>query len=382
MNRLTIRVRLTAIYGLLFLLGGGTMIVILYVLLQQKLAGGAAAVYLASPELKIEATGIPRDAIDQLRQRQAEANAETLRTMIAQGSIALGIVTMAGLGFAWLLTDRALRPLHRIAETAQRVAAGNLNERIALTGPRDEVRNLADAFDSMLERLDHAFDGQRHFVANASHELRTPLTINRTLIEVTLGRPDVKPETRQLGDTLLAVNARHERLIDGLLTLVQSEQELSVHDRVDLADVARHVAGGAGGVEVVTSFGPAPTIGDPVLLERVVSNLVDNAVRYNVAEGTVWVSTRTYGATVEVSVANTGPVIPAYEVPGLFEPFRRLRSRTGSADGTGLGLSIVRSVAAAHHGSVDASPRPEGGLAVTVAFPLAVRAEPAATDAR
>ena len=382
MNRLTIRMRLTAIYGLLFLLGGAVMIVIMYVLIQQKLAGGAAAVYLASPELKLEATTFPKSAKDLLRQRQAQANQETLRTMIAQGSVALGVVTAAGLAFAWLLTDRALRPLHRIAETAQRVAAGNLNERIALAGPRDEVRNLADTFDSMLERLDHAFDGQRHFVANASHELRTPLTINRTLIEVALGRPDVQPETRQLGDTLLAVNARHERLIDGLLTLVQSEQALSVHERVDLADIARHVAGSADGVEVVTSFGPAPTVGDPVLLERVVSNLVDNAVRYNVAQGTVWVSTRTNGATAEVTVANTGQPVPAYEVPGLFEPFRRLRSRTGSADGTGLGLSIVRSVAAAHHGRVDASPRPEGGLAVTVAFPLAVRSEPASLDDR
>jgi signal transduction histidine kinase len=266
------------------------------------------------------------------------------------------------------MAERALRPVGRITETARRVAGGNLHERIALSGPRDEIKELADTFDAMLERLDQAFDGQRRFAANASHELRTPLTINRTLIEVALGRPNPPPEVVQLGETLLAVNARHERLIDGLLTLVASDQPLTVHDRVDLAEVARHVVAGR---DVVADLRSAAVLGDPVLLERVVQNLVDNAVAYNVPDGKVWVSTAQTGDGARLVVENTGPVIPGYEIPGLFEPFRRLRSRTGSARGTGLGLSIVRSVAVAHGGAADAEPRDGGGLRVTVILPTA-----------
>jgi signal transduction histidine kinase len=304
---------------------------------------------------------------------------DTLNTLLTRSAIGLGGVALVGMGFGWLMAERALRPLTRITETTRRVADRSLHERIALTGPPDEIKELADTIDSMLERLDRAFDGQRRFVGNASHELRTPLAINRTLLEVALARPDASPELRQLGNTLLAVNLRHERLVEGLLTLAQSQQALTTHDPVDLAELARFVldamdASGpdASGPEVVRTLRPAPTSGDPVLLERVVHNLVQNAVAYNVPDGWVAVTTgHTGDGRVELTVTNTGPVIGGYEVPALFEPFRRLRERVGSARGTGLGLSIVQSVAQAHGGMAAAQPRAGGGLIVRVTLPLA-----------
>ncbi|GGM15914.1 sensor histidine kinase [Dactylosporangium sucinum] len=366
MRHFGIRTRLTLLYGVLFLLGGTILLGLTYLLVKQNIhQRNSGSVSSLPAEIKVDLGQQQirvNEFIKELQARQERIEQDTLDALITQGSIALGLVTVIGVGFGWLMAERALRPVGRITETARRVAGGNLHERIALRGPADEIKELADTFDSMLERLDQAFDGQRRFAANASHELRTPLTINRTLIEVALGRPSPPPELVQLGETLLAVNARHERLIDGLLTLVASEQALTVHDPVDLAEVARHVVGER---PIEVALQPAPTVGDPVLLERVVQNLVDNALAYNVPDGQVWVST---GPTW-VTVSNTGPVVPPYEIPGLFEPFRRLRSRTGSAHGTGLGLSIVRSVATAHGGSVDAGPRDGGGLTVTVTLP-------------
>ncbi|MFF5234664.1 sensor histidine kinase [Dactylosporangium sp. NPDC000521] len=366
MSNLGIRTRLTVLYGVLFLLGGAILLGVTYILVKQNIHQRGAGTAADLPaEIKFGDVEI-NQFIAQLQARQARIEQDTLDTLITQGAIALGVVTVIGVGFGWLMAERALRPVGRITETARRVAGGSLHERIALQGPADEIKELADTFDSMLERLDGAFDGQRRFVASASHELRTPLTINRTLIEVALGRPSPPPELVHLGETLLAVNARHERLIDGLLTLVASEQALTVHEPVDVAEIARHVTAGLSGD---LQLEPAVTVGDPVLVERIVQNLVDNAVAYNVPDGAVWVRTRTTGARVELVVENTGPAIPAYEVPRLFEPFRRLRGRTGSAQGTGLGLSIVRSVAVAHGGRVDARPRDGGGLIVTVTLP-------------
>ncbi|WP_432832306.1 sensor histidine kinase [Dactylosporangium sp. CA-092794] len=369
MKHLHIRARLTLLYGALFLIGGALLLGVTYFLVRQNIHQRTTTDL--PPDLKLDLGSQQIQLlqfVQQLQQRQERIEQDTLHSLLTQGAIALVAVTVIGVGFGWLMAERALRPVGQITEAARRVAGGNLHERIALSGPRDEIKELADTFDSMLERLDQAFDGQRRFAANASHELRTPLTINRTLIEVALGRPDPPPEMVQLGETLLAVNARHERLIDGLLTLVASEQALTVHDRVDLAEVARHVVGDDD-KRVEADLRAAPVVGDPVLLERVVQNLVDNAVAYNVPDGRVWVSTERTERGARLVVSNTGPVIPAYEIPGLFEPFRRLRSRTGSARGTGLGLSIVRSVAAAHGGTADAEPRDGGGLRVTVTFP-------------
>jgi signal transduction histidine kinase len=304
--------------------------------------------------------------------------------MLVASLISLGIVGVIAGGFGWFLAGQALHPLQQITATARRVADRSLHERISLAGPNDEIKNLADTFDAMLERLDHSFNSQRRFVANASHELRTPLTINRTLIEVALDDPQANESLRQLGATLLAVNQRNERLIDGLLTLASSEQRITELQPVDLADIARHIitesqsAAQKAKIAIRSHLRSAPMNGDPVLLERLVQNLVDNAIRYNLPEGG-WleVTTDVVDNDVELTVENTGMPIPPYEVPSLFEPFRRLpateriaeRANPSISRGAGLGLSIVQAVAHAHEGDVHASARGDGGLTVQVRIP-------------
>ncbi|MEU7633586.1 HAMP domain-containing sensor histidine kinase [Nocardia sp. NPDC049220] len=384
----TIRLRLTLLYAAAFFLAGAVLIALMYFYLNQSLERrpgvGAQKVVREYLAARAERTRTPvseelyRALIDQAEQNRRD----TLRAMLVWSLVSLGAVGIAAGGIGWLMAGRALHPLQRITATARRVADTRLHERIALDGPEDEIKDLADTFDAMLERLDRAFDGQRRFVANASHELRTPLTINRTLIEVALDAPDVAESTRMLGGTLLEVNHRHERLIEGLLLLATSEQCPTEHRGADLADLARSAitvatsAAGQTGVRITADLRTAPVLGDPLLLERLIQNLVDNAVRYNLAEHG-WVSVRSRSAAdhAELTVDNSGPAVPASEVDGLFEPFRRSLSAERLADsgnrGAGLGLSIVRSVAQAHGGAVRAVARPEGGLTVTVDLPLA-----------
>jgi signal transduction histidine kinase len=408
MRRLTIRVRLTVLYGGLFLVAGTILLGVTYVLTVQRLdaldakagtivdfagtgvpAGAGAAGPAAGdciPATKLGAVKLstgeqiaPEKVVQQLNERQSALRRDTVNTLLTQGGIALVVVGGVACALGWLIAERVLRPLHGITATARRVAAAaraqrGLHERIALTGPRDEVRELADTFDDMLERLDRSFDGQRRFVANASHELRTPLAINRALVEVATTRPGASADVRQLGETLLAVNARHERLIDGLLTLADSENEVAEQSTVDLRDVAAHVLDQAATDElsVRRELRPAGTHGDPVLLERLAQNLVENAVRYNEPGGWLSVGTGVHDGYATLTVSNTGPVVAPYDVPAMFEPFRRLGGdRVRSDRGFGLGLSIVRAVARAHGGEVTAVPREGGGLVVTVRLPEA-----------
>jgi len=321
--RSTIRVRLTLLYAVAFFLAGAVLVALMYLYLGQVLdhqPGRTGSLQHLSPEVR-----------DALRVQSQQDRDDTLNTMLIASLVSLGVVGVIAGGFGWLLAGRALQPLQQITATARRVADRSLHERIALAGPNDEIKDLADTFDAMLERLDRSFDSQRRFVANASHELRTPLTINRTLIEVALDDPQANGSLRQLGATLLAVNQRHERLIDGLLTLVSSEQRVMEPTSVDLADVAQRITAGSqgaaqnAGVEIRTHLRPAPVTGDPVLLERLTQNLIDNAIRYNVPEhGWITVTTDVVDESVHLTVENTGPRVPPYEVPGLFEPFRRL----------------------------------------------------------
>lgn len=315
-----------------------------------------------------------------MRQQREQVRQAATKSLLTQGSIALVAVGALAAGFGWLVAGRVLAPLHRVTDTARRIAASPaaLHERIALRGPDDEVKNLADAFDTMVERLDHSFDGQRRFVANASHELRTPLTLGRALVEVAMHRRTASADVRELGESLLTINARHEQLIDGLLILADSEKQLTTVYPVNLADVVDHVAGqlgaeaAAAGVEIIRGPGDAPARGDALLLERLVHNLVENGIRHNLAAGERWVRvlSRTTGDHVQVEVTNTGPEIPPYEVEALFKPFYRLGAeRLVSGKGAGLGLSIVRSVAEAHGGTVTGVPRPAGGLEITVSLP-------------
>jgi len=388
--RSTIRVRLTVLYAGAFFIAGAALVAVMYFILSEALDRQLTERVDLADHLEGSTTTEPeaRDAAHQaqnaLQAQFQQDRDDTLNTVLIASLVALGAIGVVAGGFGWLLAGRALHPLQQITGTARRVADRSLHERIALEGPDDEIKDLADTFDSMLERLDRSFDSQRRFVANASHELRTPLTINRTLIEVALDDPGANGPLRQLGSTLLAVNQRNERLIDGLLTLASSEQQITDTTPVDIADIAGHItaesreAAQAAGVQLHTDLRPATVTGDPVLLERLTQNLVDNAIRYNLSEdGQVTITTGRVDDTAELIVDNTGPPVPPYEVPSLFEPFRRMGATDRLADptqastnrGAGLGLSIVRSVAHAHGGEVQATPRQDGGLTVRVRLP-------------
>jgi len=302
----------------------------------------------------------------------------TVNALARDSLLTLALLSVAAAGTGWVASVRVLAPFARITRTVQRRARGGPRERLVTAGPPDELRDLAETLEDLLARLDAAVEGQWRFVANASHELKTPLAINRTLLEVALGRPEASPELTQLGGTLLEVNARHERLIDGLLTLARSEHAAFRPVALDLADVARRVTdqaraeAGRVGVRITRDLVAAPLLGDPVLLERLTLNLVQNAIRHNRPEGWAKVSTTTTSETVVLIVENSGPEVAEYEIPGLFEPFRQQEGRTSSVAGSGLGLSIVRSVARAHGGEVSGVPLPAGGLRVQVVLPAPV----------
>jgi len=399
--RPTIRARLTLIYGGMFLVGGIVLLALTYFLVkgnvesQNPPAGRTLiqGVVPAQVDARFAATldgrglELQRAAPDTLitagqAQRVLVAaksgyQRDTLNSLLTRGGVALGVVTIAAVGLGWLFAGRALRPVHQITETARRVShSQNLTERIAYEGPRDDVKELADTFDTMLGRLARAFDGQQRFVANASHELRTPLAINRTLVDVALRRTDATEDVKRLGESLLVVNGRHERLIDGLLTLAGSENTVVDASPLDLSEVAGHVLdqatseAAARDITVGRDLLGSPTAGDPVLVERLVQNLVENAIRHNHDGGELTVATRDRDGMAELIVTNTGPVVPPYEVETIFEPFRRLGTdRVRSDRGSGLGLSIVRATTTAHGGTVTAEPRPGGGLTVTVRLP-------------
>jgi signal transduction histidine kinase len=377
--RPTLRLRLTLVWFGFFLVAGLTLLGVTYLLFRNQLP------WTLTPPGVEDGRNLKRvivnnnavltgDAADQLIQAQV---AEVSRSFFQQGAVAFLLVAIASGASAWVLTGRMLAPLHQVTATARRIAAAErgLQQRIDLHGPDDELKELADTFDGMVARLEHAFDGQRRFVANASHELRTPLTLNRALVELAMHRKSASPDVIRLGEDLLQINARHERLISGLLLLARSEQELPATTPVDLADVVSHVAeqttaeAAAAGVTITVAAGPAPARGDGLLLEQLVRNLVENGIRHNNKEPGDWVRVES-GPEATITVTNSGPVIPAYDVAALFEPFRRLDGdRVTSSKGVGLGLSIVRSVARAHGGAVEARPRDGGGLVVTVRLP-------------
>ncbi|QUQ67545.1 sensor histidine kinase [Kutzneria sp. CA-103260] len=371
MRPLSVRARLTALYGGMFLLSGIVLVVIVYLLVSQTLPSPASfadtvmqvPAYLGTPAdtvPAVPATPMDTKVIDSL----AAYRSSTLTTLLVQSGAALLITAALAVVLGWFVARRVLRPLHDITATARRLGAEDLGRRIKLVGPEDELKELADTFDGMLDRLSGSFDSQRRFVANASHELRTPLALQRTLIEVALLGDDVPAQTRLLGTRLLDANARTERVLEGLLVLARSDRGLADRTPVRLDHLVETVVEGFPGVEVVAV--PRTVAGDPVLLERLIVNLIDNAVTYNRPGGWVRVEVADTPALV---VRNTGPVIEESTVDALFEPFHRgPGDRTDSAH-SGLGLSIVRSVAAAHGGRASAQARADGGLEVTVRLP-------------
>ena len=386
---ISLRLRLTLSYGGVFFTLGFVLIAVSYVLARQVLVHnpgeflshvaerlGLSPAFLASR--MPSPSGGQETVATFMRAVQDRIVSQLLHglTLLAFTSLAVAAVLSVGLG--WLIAGRMLRPLQEIAIAARRASASTLHERIAMQGPSDELRELADTFDAMLARLESAFEAQRDFVANASHELRTPLAIMRTEVDVTLADPQASgAELRRMADTVRTAVARSEDIIDKLLVLAESEQ-LADRQTVDLSSLVADVvsrltpAAHVRGLSFALDLQPAAVQGDRALLERLVDNLIDNAVRYAGADSVVAVAVGERPDGAMLRVANSGEVIDPDELPRLFERFyRRGTSRSRNDGGAGLGMAIVAAVAEAHGGAAAAAGPAGGGLVVTVTLPSA-----------
>jgi len=360
--RRTLRLQLTLLYG-------GVVVVLLVAVL-----GIWGLLYGTSSKA---APGSPASAVAKA-QAQAAGNGHHVDILFA---LVLAVAVVLALGLGWLIAGRLLRALRKITSTARDISASNLHERLNIEGPDDELKELGGTLDDLFARLEASFESQRRFVANASHELRTPLTAERSLLQVALADPDADVEAwRATGEELLALGGLQERLIDALLTLARSERGIEQWHDFDLATVAekavlvRRLEADRRGIRVETTFAAAPGAGDPGLVESLIANLVDNAIRHNVDNGQVDIATATRAGSAVLRVVNTGPVVPPEDIERLFEPFRKAGAdRTRSNDGNGLGLSIVRAVADAHGATIVVEPRSGGGLRLEVAFPVSSR---------
>jgi signal transduction histidine kinase len=398
----TARLRLTLLYTGMFLVLGTALIAITYLLVSGRptieVSQAVPSSALVVPAVPAQPTppvpprasarsdrtviAVPspvrRGVQSAIRGEVVQQHSADLRGLLAVSWLVLAVSALASAVLGWLASGRVLRPLREMTATARTISAGNLGERLALTGPDDEFKALGDTLDALLGRLDASFEAQRRFVANASHELRTPLTLERTLLQVALADPDASAQTlRATCEELLASGREHERLLEALLTLASSERGLERREPIDLATCAGEVLAtqrpllDRHGLRLSSALDGAAISGDPTLVARLIANLLDNATRYNRAGGRVEIRTAAQGGLALLTVANTGAVVAAGELERLFEPFARLpRDRITTADGHhGLGLSIVRAIATAHGATVSARAQPGGGLEVTVAFP-------------
>jgi len=301
---------------------------------------------------------------------------QDVHQVVISSAVALAIMGVFSFALGWLVAGRLLQPMRTITAAARDISASSLHPRLDLDGPDDEFKELGRTLDDLFGRLEASFEAQRHFVANASHELRTPLTAERSLLRVTLADPDASAETwRSTGEELLQLGDQQGRLIEALLTLATSEGGAQDRQLVDLAKVAQNVVlvrqheAERQGLHFGTALTEAQAVGDPNLVEILVANLVDNALRHNVPRGRVEISTKTTAGRAVISVSNTGTVIPLEEVDHLFQPFHQIgNQRIGQDDGHGLGLAIVQAIASAHGAALAARARPDGGLDIDVTF--------------
>ena len=387
--RVTVRARLTLLCTGLFAACGVIVVAVSYTLVGrlgalgegQPSSGETAPASFGTLCRSEEASDHPNSAIllkcaayfQRLGQQQGAQGQRdlTLSHLLQYSLITLVVVMALAAILGWIFSGRALRPVHLITAAARAASERNLSARVAAKGPRDELRELAETFDEMLGRLEAAFEGQQRFIANASHELRTPLAVMRATVDVVLDNPDsTAGDLRAMAADIRAEVDHAEHLIGALLILARNEAGLRVHEEVDLATVAEDVLDttALGDQQVHATLEPAVISGDPVLAERLIANLVDNAVRYNLVAGDIWISTRTVAASSQLTVANTGPIISPADADRIFQPFERLSERT-SHDGFGLGLAIVASIATIHGGMVTARPGDAGGLSVRVTIP-------------
>jgi signal transduction histidine kinase len=403
-----VRLRLTLLYVGLFLASAACLLVITYFLVAQQLpgtltlrtsgsgtagssgsstqliTGGGSVAAACTPPQGALPTAEQMNACQQLVQQEGtRLRNDTLDQLLIESGVALGIMAVVSVGLGWLMAGRVLSPLRTITAAARRISARSLHQRIGMTGPDDELKELGDTFDQLLGRLDASFRAQRQFVANASHELRTPLARQRTLLEVALrDRQATNASLRAACERALAAGEEQERLIGALLTLARGERGLDTFEPFDLGAVASGALAAwreeadARGLNVAADLGTAPALGDPRLAERLAANLTDNAIRYNVTGGQVEITAGSRDGRAFLAVTNTGPVIPPDQLSRLFQPFQRLdpgpRVKAGSSSargGLGLGLAIVSAIAAAHGAELRAVTRAAGGLAVEVVFP-------------
>jgi signal transduction histidine kinase len=401
--RLTLRLRLTLLYGACFLVAGAVLLAITYALVAQTVPGAnqqsiairavAGRAQVGAPGLELTATrtlrqaltlpaGLPPGLVNVVSKLRGEAQVQVTKARSAQldalltkSAIALVIMAFVSIALGWLMAGRALAPLRTMSARARRITEHNLHERLALEPRDDELGELARTFDGLLARLQRAFESQRRFVANASHELRTPITLERALVEVALADPHASVDSlRDCCARVLAAGEEQERLIEALLTLARSQGGIEARERVDLGALTGELAAqrrAAGAQQQLRlSLAPAAVAGDRALLERLVANLLDNALAYNLpAGGWVALGTAVEGESPVLRIANSGPVVPAERLDELFEPFRRFEGeRITGGRGLGLGLSIVSAIAVAHGATLSASARTEGGLEVVVRF--------------
>ena len=384
-----VRVRLTLLYGSLFVLSGAVLLAITYLLVARPSGGlvtfkdvqygssGSSAqadtrTYRLDEDLGSQEGGI----VEEMRQQAWHQREAMLDRLLMQSCLALAIMSVIAIGLGWVVAGRVLRPLRTMTSTIRHISARNLHERLATGGPPDELKDLADTVNGLLGRLETALESQKRFVANAAHELRTPLTLEHALLEETLiDRGATLESFRANFERLLTISKQQATLLESLLTLSSSDRGLDNPEPLDLAALTHEVLPafrpeiGRRDLAVESAIEPACISGDSALIHRLVANLLDNAIDYNVPGGSVEIATGVRDGGAFLSVRNTGSAVPPDQVERLFNPFQRLR-RTAGDGHHGLGLSIVRSIATAHDATLTAEARAGGGLAVTVAFPL------------
>ncbi|MDE3132516.1 MAG: HAMP domain-containing histidine kinase [Acidobacteriota bacterium] len=380
-----LRTRLAAFYSLLFFSAGIGLVALAYTLAINLVpATGPPLRRLTPAERALLPLCKPLPTTEKLLAQcqhlialgNPSVNSDVRAALRIAAVVAAALVVVGAITLGWLAAGRALRPVRSITEAALRASELRLGQRLELSGPEDELKALGDTFDLMLERLDAAFTSQKRFVANAAHELRTPLTAMRTAIDVTLAKPARTPaQLEEMAARVRRSVERAEATIEALLTLATSELGATATETVDLATAAEDALDDARAaidqrqIQVEAFLEPAPTRGERVLLERMIANLVDNAVRHNHSGGSIWIHTHQQNGSSVFEVANTGPQVPEDQIDVLFEPFARAKQRLDYGDGVGLGLSIADAIARAHQAEISARGRPEGGLELSVTLP-------------
>ncbi|WP_326819579.1 sensor histidine kinase [Streptosporangium sp. NBC_01756] len=375
----TVRLRFTALYGALFLLSGVGLLTVANLV---TLGSSTVSVPAGNPSLQRPTLAAAQELIGLLQVRLSEMQTLQSRQLLISSVVALAVMAVVSVVLGRVVAGRVLRPLRTITAATRRISADNLHERLAVPGPADEVKDLADTVDGLLERLEGSFAAQRRFVADASHELRTPLATMRASLDVAVAKPGPVPaQTIALADRLRTELDRVDQLLDGFLMLART-QHGALSDRATIS-LGRVVSAALEARAAdITDKGltvhdgdvhdSAWTRGSRTLLSRMVDNVIDNAITHNHDGGWIRVATTADGTTARVIVETGGQVLDQEQLARLAQPFQRLGAdRTGSDHGSGLGLSIVSAVATAHGGNLDLRARPEGGLRVAVSLPLA-----------